>query len=368
MNQIKQSTYSKDVIDYQTLLARLEFFRCVSCTKGPIKPKPVESPRELVCINCGATFPILHGAAISMLSQTEMSDTKKSIQEFWGDTCKQWYTEFDKDLTSEKLYRYLDDLRDMFRWRKHLATTEMDLDALEGRYVLEIGSGGGAHSALFKRYGAHMTSVDITAERVLSTAKKMSLIKEGSGISLQSDAENLPFIDNSFDIVYSNGVLHHSENTERCIQEVYRVLKNNGKAILMLYSRHSATYWLNLYPKTMLYGLFFKYSEAERIGIITEGRPKFGNTKNPITRVYSEKQIRRLLKDFRIEGLRKYSFSFSQLPVVGRIRSPLLKWLGYKPWESGIIVYGSPCYGETRLELLLGPFFGFGWNIVASKT
>ncbi len=355
-------------MDYQTLLARLEFFRCVSCAKGPIELKPVESPKELVCTNCGATFPIIHGEAISMLPKTDMSDTKTSIQEFWGDLCKQWYTEFDKELTSEKLYRYLDDLRDMFKWRRHLATTEMDLDSLEGRRVLEIGSGGGAHSALFKRYGAHMTSVDITAERVISTARKMSLIKEGTGISVQSDAENLPFIDDSFDIVYSNGVLHHSENTERCIQEVNRVLKKNGRAMLMLYSRHSAMYWLNLYPRTILSGLVFKYSEAERIGMITEGRAQFGNTKNPITRVYSRKQIRQLLKDFRIESLRKNSFSFSQLPVAARIRSPLLKWLGYKPWESGIIVYGSPCYGETRLELLLSPILGFAWSIVASKT
>ena len=159
-------------MDYQTLLARLEFFRCVSCTKGPIKPEPVESPKKLICMNCGAIFPVIHGEGIRMLPQTDMSGTKKSIQEFWGDTCKPRYTEFDKDLTSERLYKYLDDLRDMFRWRKHLATTEMDLDSLEGRHVLEIGSGGGSHSALFKRYGAHMTSVDITAERVISTAKK----------------------------------------------------------------------------------------------------------------------------------------------------------------------------------------------------
>lgn len=213
-----------------------------------------------------------------------------------------------------------------------------------------------------------MTAVDITTERVVSTATKMALIKEGTGISLQADAENLPFVDNSFDIVYSSGVLHHSENTERCIQEVYRVLKNNGKAILMLYSRHSAMYWLNLFPKTILYGLIFKYSEAERLGMITEGRPKFGNTKNPLTRVYSKNQIQRLLKKFRIESLRKNGFSFSQLPLAGRIRSPLLKRLGHKPWKSGIIAYGSPFFGETRLELSLGPILGFSWNIVISKT
>ncbi|MBC8394414.1 MAG: methyltransferase domain-containing protein [Deltaproteobacteria bacterium] len=354
-------------MDYKALFSRLEFLRCVSCLKGPIIPETTETPQTLICKNCGATFPV-HDNGIKMLLSADMSETKKSIKKFWGDLCKQWYTEIDKDLTSESLYNYLDDLKEMFRYRKHLATTEMDIDSLEGSQVLEIGSGGGAHSALFKRYGAHMTSVDITPERVISSSKKMSLIKEGTGISLQTDAENLPFVDDSFDIVYSSGVLHHSENTERCIQEVYRVLKNDGKAILMLYSRNSAMYWLNLFPKTILHGLIFKYSEAERLGLITEGRPKFGDTNNPITRVYSKKQIQRLLKNFRIESLRKNSFSFSQLPLAGRIRTPLLKWLCYKPWESGIIVYGSPHYGETKVELSLSPILGFAWNIVASKN
>jgi ubiquinone/menaquinone biosynthesis C-methylase UbiE len=196
----------------------------------------------------------------------------------------------------------------------------------------------------------------------------MSMIDEGTGISLQTDAENLPFTDDSFDIVYSNGVLHHSENTERCMQEVYRVLKKNGKAVLMLYSRHSALFWLNLYPKTILSGMIFKYSEEKRLGIITEGRPKFRDTENPVTRVYSKKQIYRLLKAFRIGSIRKSGFSFSQLSVASRVRTPFLKWFGYKPWESGVMVYGSPYYGESKFELLLSPLLGFAWNIVAYKT
>ena len=96
----------------------------------------------------------------------------------------------------------------------------------------------------FRKYGADIVAVDLTPERVLSTAKKLSLVANGQGIVYQADAEHLPFRESSFDIVYSNGVLHHSENTEKCLDEVYRVLRPGGQAVIMLYARHSAVFGL----------------------------------------------------------------------------------------------------------------------------
>ena len=54
-----------------------------------------------------------------------------------------------------------------------------------------------------------------------------------------ADAENLPFTNNSFDIVYSWGVLHHSPNTPKAIEEVWRVLRPGGSARVMIYHTHS---------------------------------------------------------------------------------------------------------------------------------
>ena len=208
--------------------------------------------------------------------------SKTSIQEFWGDTARQWYTEHDKTLTREVLNRELDEVERYFAHRGQLASVEMPRD-LTGKVVLEIGSGGGAHSALFVRRGAQMTAVDITPERVASTAVKFKLL--GDGTAQQADAEQLPFPENHFDIVYSNGVLHHSQNTDQCIREVYRVLKPGGRAVLMLYSRHSTQYWLNLWPKALLNGSMFRIPEAKWLGRLSEGTPKFGSTRCPYTRV-----------------------------------------------------------------------------------
>ena len=63
------------------------------------------------------------------------------------------------------------------------------------------------------------------------------------------NAEHLSFDDRAFDIVYSLGVLHHTPEPKLAFDEVHRVLKPNGKAIIMLYHKNS----FNYYFRIMLY-------------------------------------------------------------------------------------------------------------------
>jgi ubiquinone/menaquinone biosynthesis C-methylase UbiE len=345
----------------------LNILRCPECTTASLT---VQNTKNLYCGTCKKAFPIVDefGSA-SLLSKASESEIKGDIQKWWGDLYKQAYEGHEEGLNLAMMSEKLEELEDLFQKRALLPAVEMPLKRLSGLRVLEIGSGAGAHSALFKYHGAVMTSVDLTPERVLATARKLSLVEGDEGNAYQADAENLPFQDNSFDIVYSNGVLHHSENTDQCIQEVYRVLKPGGKAVIMLYSRHSAIYWLNVLPRALLTGEFFRWPEAQWVGRLTEGKPKFGNTKNPITRVYSASQMRTLFKSFKIQSLRKNSFLFDNfcIPKLTQIRTALFKRFGKKPHPGGVMVYGTPYITEIGLELFLGQFFGFGWNIVAEK-
>lgn len=54
-----------------------------------------------------------------------------------------------------------------------------------------------------------------------------------------ADAEALPFPDNHFDLVYSYGVVHHTPDTYRALQEIVRVTKPDGEIKLMIYNRRS---------------------------------------------------------------------------------------------------------------------------------
>ncbi len=293
---------------------------------------------------------------------------KQDVQTFWGSLYDSLYDDVDKDLTRERLLKGIDDLEDMFRIRGYMAVHEMPLAALKGKRVLEIGPGAGGHSALFAKYGAVMASADITFSRAWSTQAKFDLMGDLAAgcLAMQSDAENLPFQDDTFDIVYSNGVLHHTPDTEKAIAEVYRVLKPGGRAVIMLYCKDSWHYWINMFLCVgVLTGRAF--TGPNWLGRATEWGGKNAQTvKNPITRCYSAGGIRRLFATFENLKLRKGEFYFYLIPKLGRLyRRWQIKRYGTHP--GGNLVYGEPWPMQSPLELWLGRFIGWDWFISARK-
>jgi ubiquinone/menaquinone biosynthesis C-methylase UbiE len=117
-----------------------------------------------------------------------------------------------------------------------------------GKSVLEIGTGNGADAAMFALNGANYTGVDLTETALEATRKHFDVLGL-RGTFQRENAEELSFPDESFDWVYSHGVLHHTPNPEKAINEVWRILKPNGRAIIMLYHKHS----FNYYARIMLY-------------------------------------------------------------------------------------------------------------------
>jgi SAM-dependent methyltransferase len=107
-----------------------------------------------------------------------------------------------------------------------------------GRDVLEIGVGLGADHQRFAAAGARLHGVDLTERAVAHTRARLATCGLQSALQV-ADAENLPYADASFDIVYSWGVLHHSPDTPKAIAEVRRVLRPGGEARIMIYHTHS---------------------------------------------------------------------------------------------------------------------------------
>jgi ubiquinone/menaquinone biosynthesis C-methylase UbiE len=117
---------------------------------------------------------------------------------------------------------------------------------------------------------------------------------------LNGDAESLPFTDGTFDLIYSFGVLHHTPDTQKTIDEVYRCLKPGGQAIIMLYHKWSA---LILGETVLGYGirrgkLFKTRSIARLISEFTEFQSQYEGNVNPLTKVYSKREIRKMFKRF----------------------------------------------------------------------
>ena len=113
-----------------------------------------------------------------------------------------------------------------------------EFERWRGKRVLEVGVGLGTDFVRFARAGANATGIDLTEAAVAAVRDR--LVLEGLEADLLvADAEELPFPDGEFDLVYSWGVLHHTPGTDRALAEVRRVLRPGGQARIMLYSRRS---------------------------------------------------------------------------------------------------------------------------------
>ena len=144
-----------------------------------------------------------------------------AVRDFWNAApCGSRYLETNDDYESHARARYglepfILEFADFPRWR--------------GKRVLEIGVGMGADYVQWLQAGAIATGVDLSSASLERAAHRCELAGVKPDLRL-ANAEELPFSDGEFDLVYSYGVLHHSPNTLQCLREVRRVLKPGGRA------------------------------------------------------------------------------------------------------------------------------------------
>jgi len=120
---------------------------------------------------------------------------------------------------------------------QRFATTGL-LDGLGANStVLDAGCGSGRYTmALARSCPARVIGVDLGAASV-GQARRIASDIGISNIEFKvGDVLALPFEDESVDCVFSNGVLHHTGDTERGLRETYRILKPGGRAFLYLYA------------------------------------------------------------------------------------------------------------------------------------
>ena len=172
----------------------------------------------------------------------------------------------------------------------------MEFGRHAGERVLEIGGGIGTDLSQFARHGALVTDCDLSSGH-LELAQENFKLRGLKGEFVLHDAEVLPFPDNSFDVVYSNGVLHHTPNTRDVVAEVFRVLKPGGRAIIMMYAENSLHYWRNL---VWAIGLkdqdLLRYSMGE---IMSRAVERSDNASaRPLVKVYTKPRLRKLFDGF----------------------------------------------------------------------
>jgi SAM-dependent methyltransferase/uncharacterized protein YbaR (Trm112 family) len=107
-----------------------------------------------------------------------------------------------------------------------------DAEFFKSKRVLDAGCGSGRHTYYSSRYGAEVWAVDLGA--AIEVAKRNNAENETANF-VQADLYNLPFAFESFDFIYSIGVLHHLPDPEGAFRNLLRYLKPGGEIQIYLY-------------------------------------------------------------------------------------------------------------------------------------
>jgi 2-polyprenyl-3-methyl-5-hydroxy-6-metoxy-1,4-benzoquinol methylase len=209
-----------------------------------------------------------------------------------------------------------------------------EFEQWKGKKVLEIGCGIGTDTINFARHGAHVTAVDLT-EKSLELARQRARVfgLEDRIQFFQANAEELssyvPL--DTYDLVYSFGVIHHTPHPERVLEQVRKYMRPGSTLKIMVYNLWSwKVGWILLvYGKGQFWKLgelIAKYSEAQ--------------TGCPVTYSYSRTEGRKLLEDrgFRVTNVTvdhifPYSipeykrYSYKMMWYFRWLPKPVFRWL-----------------------------------------
>jgi len=211
---------------------------------------------------------------------------KQNIQQFWTENVPGLDIAYKKYSPQQKEFYITADTH-RYKYEKYVLPL-IDSFAQGNNLILEIGCGLGSDSRYIAKKGSSVISLDLSPSNVGLTIKGMQLFGlKGRGVC--ADAENIPFKENSFDVVYSFGVLHHTPDTQKAINEIYRVLKPKGRCVIMLYHKGYAYYLLLL-----MHPFLFLKSEMQRKP--DKLMSEYDHT--PLSKLYSKREIRQLFEKF----------------------------------------------------------------------
>ena len=275
-----------------------------------------------------------------MFSTSANAELKERVRQFWQEhPCGTKFA--DASPGSRRFYELVEEHRYTKEWHIPAAA---GFASTKGLRVLEIGCGLGTDGAQFAQAGADYTGIDLT-DAAIELAQKRFELFDLSGTFQTDDAERLSFPNNSFDLVYSHGVLHHTPDINAAIAEIHRVLRPGGRAEVMLYHRNSYNYRVNISMLRRAGVHLLRWNSGVKLVQVLTGEPEDSlrnharqlkadssylsseqflsqNTDgagNPLARVYSREEARELFKDFKKVSVKTFFLNKRWIPIVGSI-------------------------------------------------
>ena len=226
--------------------------------------------------------------------------TLEEVRKYWGkkNIPQQWYSKKEpftlawfNELSFKRYSRYYPHIKQWAEFEYH-----------PGEEVLEIGVGIGTDLVEYAKGGSIVSGVDLGKDQVMLTKLNLDLhelpykeIKEGN-------IENLPFPDSSFDLILCVGVVHHTPNSQKAVDEIYRVLKPDGQAMILVYARG----WKHYIKRCLIHGLLLGKWASHGFNwkkVYSEVSEVHGSV--PKTDIYTRGQVKKMFSKFGDVEIRK---------------------------------------------------------------
>jgi ubiquinone/menaquinone biosynthesis C-methylase UbiE len=219
-----------------------------------------------------------------------MSDVKTQVRDFWN------RSPCGTEVTTEEKYSlpYFEHIEDYRYSVEPLIFSFAQFTRFREKRVLEVGVGAGTDFLQWVRAGAQAYGIDLTPEGIEHVRQRLKLYGLQAEELRVADVEALPYPKGFFDLVYSWGVIHHSPNTIRALEEIIRVTRPGGLCKIMVYNRHSLGTFYLWVKHALLKGRPWKsfawclYHFQESLG----------------TKGYTQKEVAHILRHYPVERVK----------------------------------------------------------------
>ena len=256
--------------------------RCLSC-----QSRLEERNGGVVCTGCGQLYPEVNGILRFVAEQ-----------HYAGSFGFQWQVHARTQLDTSASNRSERDFQER---------TGLQRQDLAGKLVLDVGCGMGRFADVATRWGAHVVGIDLSLAAEVAARN----LAGREATIFQADVFHLPFAPESFDFIYSIGVLHHTPDCQAAFKALPGLLKPGGRIAIWLYSRYNPWYRMSdIYRKvtrrmpsrllyTLCYGvvpLYGVHQVLRRIPLV--GRPASGALRYLIPMAFHRERSWRILDTF----------------------------------------------------------------------
>ena len=267
--QINQANFNQS--RFRELLSRM---RCPECGG-----KFAFTASAFTCETCGKSYAVADGVG-------HFVPTESYASSFGFQWTKYARTQLDTDhmSQSEKNFR---------------SRTGLTPERLQGKWVLDVGCGMGRFAEVASRWGANVVGVDLSRAAVVAAE---NLAARDNAFFFRGDLFKLPFAPESFEFIYSIGVLHHTPDCQVAFKALPTYLAPGGTIAIWLYSAYNR--W---YRASDVYRRYTSRMKPEKLHALCKLAGPLGEIQKGLKKIP--------IVGRRISGLLQYFIPISQFPI-----------------------------------------------------